>query len=107
MWDGCCLVACMGAGCSFSHGSRAAPHLIFIITPHFCAVITSIFPTSIALLRRPPGPPTIIAVQQLPYNPSVITVKLERPIVNGGRGEKHCCCGWRRMVPAPVPCPGC
>ncbi|PRW39148.1 titin [Chlorella sorokiniana] len=36
-------------------------------------------------LPRPPEPPTITSVQQLPANPSVVVIKLERPLINGGR----------------------
>lgn len=43
--------------------------------------------TSCRLLRRPPGAPTVIEALPSPLDPLVVTVKLEKPLYNNGRGE--------------------
>lgn len=50
------------------------------------------------LLRRPPGAPTITSVAQLPSYPFVVVVKLEKPLVNGGRGEPGLVGGCQRCL---------
>ena len=43
--------------------------------------------TPCCLPRRPPGAPTVIEALPSPADPSVVIVKLEKPLYNNGRGE--------------------